>query len=203
MTKKNEKLTRLSEFVLFVTSYLPLFILIIIRQVSENWNYLNWYGIHWDPFLVFIKRFGLSTILIFISLVGGLSYHRMMINLERNADNGYPVKILSIKNKNGEVIGYIATYIIPFLFRDFDQLSDLLSLVFLLIVIYKIYVNSSLLLINPVLSLKYTLYEIQYEDDDKKKEGMCISIDKELMEDDVIQINELGTKLFFAKPTKK
>lgn len=34
----------MAQFALFVSSYLPLFVLIIVRQVSENIDFLNYYG---------------------------------------------------------------------------------------------------------------------------------------------------------------
>ena len=56
--------------VLFISSYIPLFFLVIFRQVTNNWNYLNWGG--WSKHAIFVccEKFGLSILLGMISAVG-------------------------------------------------------------------------------------------------------------------------------------
>jgi len=65
-------------------------------------------------------------------------------------------------------------------------------------IIYRFYINSSLLLINPLLSLKFAIYEIEYIENDKNKNGLIISRDKYLQDDTNIKIYEIGHKLYFA-----
>lgn len=45
-TNQINRLYRIAELVLFITSYTPLFILIVLKQISENVTYLNWGGIN-------------------------------------------------------------------------------------------------------------------------------------------------------------
>ncbi|OSZ82095.1 hypothetical protein CAP35_02150 [Chitinophagaceae bacterium IBVUCB1] len=188
----------IAQFALFVSSYLPLFILIIVRQVSENINYLNWGGFSLDSTSIFLTKFGLSTILIAVSILGLVGFTKTLSNIEEVAENGFPVTVKEVTNKNSEAIGYIATYIIPFLFQSFSGWYECFSVLFLLVVIYRIYINSSLLLINPLLSFKYAIYEIEYSAKDKSKKGLIISRDKYLMEDCELKLYEIGHKLYFA-----
>ncbi len=188
----------IAQFALFVTSYFPLFALIIIRQVSENSDYLNYTGFEWIYIKLFFLKFGLSAILTLVSLVGLYGYRKTLGNIEEVAQNGRPVKIIDVKNKNSEAIGYIATYIIPFLFQSFSGWYECVSVLFLLGIIYRIYINSSLLLINPILSFRFSIYEIEYTDGDKGKKGLIISRDKYLQDEANIKIYEIGHKLYFA-----
>lgn len=187
-----------AQFTLFVSSYLPLFFLIIVRQVSDNWQFLNWSGLSLEGIETFASKFGLSVILSLISIFGVFGYRITLANIEEVAKNGTPVKVSDVKNKNSEAIGYIATYIIPFLFQGFSGWYECVSILFLLTIIYRIYINSSLLLINPLLSLKFSIYEIEYEENEKKKNGLIISRDMYLEEDTEIKIYEIGHKLYFA-----
>lgn len=200
MIKKSNinKLHGIAQFALFVTSYFPLFALIIIRQVSENSKYLNYDGFEWVSIKVFLLKFGLSAILSVVSLIGLFGYWKTLGNIEEVAENGRPVKIKDVKNKNSEAIGYIATYIIPFLFQSFSSWYECISVLFLLGIIYRIYINSSLLLINPILSFRFSIYEIEYTDGDKEKNGLIISRDKYLQDEADIKIYEIGHKLYFA-----
>jgi hypothetical protein len=188
----------LAQFVLFVSSYLPLFILITVRQVSENTEFLNYAGFSLLSLKLFILKFGLSLILIFVSIIGLFGYLQTLGNLEEVAKNGNPITIKDVKNKNSEAIGYIATYIIPFLFQSFNGWYECLSVLFLMAIIYRIYINSSLLLINPLLSFKFSIYEIEYLENKKNKNGLIISRNKYLQDDANIKIYEIGHKLYFA-----
>ena len=200
MRKKSNinNLHGIAQFALFVTSYFPLFLLIIIRQVSENSDYLNYANFEWVSIKVFLLKFGLSAILSVVSLIGLFGYRKTLGNIEEVAENGRPVKIKDVKNKNSEAIGYIATYIIPFLFQSFSSWYECISVLFLLGIIYRIYINSSLLLINPILSFRFSIYEIEYTDGDKEKNGLIISRDKYLQDEADIKIYEIGHKLYFA-----
>tara|TARA_R110000868_G_scaffold163179_1_gene395317 strand:+ start:1870 stop:2487 length:618 start_codon:yes stop_codon:yes gene_type:complete len=188
----------LAQFALFVSSYLPLFILITVRQVSENTEFLNYAGFSLISLKLFLLKFGLSSILIFVSIIGLFGYWQTLGNIEEVAKNGNPITIKDVKNKNSEAIGYIATYIIPFLFQSFNGWYECLSVLFLMAIIYRIYINSSLLLINPLLSFKFSIYEIEYEENKKNKNGLIISRNKYLQDDANIKIYEIGHKLYFA-----
>lgn len=47
---KNNNLKPFVLLALFITSYIPLFVLIIIRQISENWQYMHWGGLNLASF---------------------------------------------------------------------------------------------------------------------------------------------------------
>lgn len=201
MTKKNNinNLHGIAQFMLFITSYSPLFALIIIRQVFENFNFLNYSDkLDWVSLNCFVSNFGLSVILIVVLVIGFFGYWMTIRNIEAVAENGRPVKIKNVKNRNSEAIGYIATYIIPFLFQSFKGWYECVSVLFLLGVIYSIYINSSLLLINPILSFQFSIYEIEYTDEDKEKNGLIITRDRYLLDDADVKIYEIGYKLYFA-----
>ena len=189
-----------AQFVLFVTSYFPLFILVIVRQIYGNHNFIHFGGFNFEAIMVFLQKFGLSTILLSISLFGLFGCSLIFKNLEKDATNGNNVTILNVSNKNSESIGYIATYIIPFLFQNFSDWYELFAFAFVMFVIYRIYINSNLILINPVLSFKYSIFEIEYKlQNGKTKNGLVISNNKYLEEDTIIKIYEIGFKLFYCK----
>jgi hypothetical protein len=197
---KINNLKVMAQFVLFVTSYLPLFILVIVRQVCENHNFIHFGGFKLEAIALFFQKFGLSSVLLLISLVGLFGCFLIFKNLEEDADNGDNVTVVNVNNKNSESIGYIATYIIPFLFQNFSDWYELFAFAFVMFIIYRIYVNSNLILINPFLSFKYSIFEIEYKQQNGKiKNGLVISNKKYLEEDTIIKIYEIGFKLFYCK----
>lgn len=198
----NTEVTRLhskANFALFVTSYLPLFLLIIFKQIVTNFDYFNFTGITQDGIICLISKFGISIILFLVSIFGFIGFSLTIRNIEEIAENGIPVKVKKVSNKNSEAIGYMATYIIPFLFEDFTGWFESISILFLLFIIYRIYINSSLLLINPILSMSFSIYELEYELNNKIRTGMIVMRSNNLQEDTTIKIYEIGHKLFFSK----
>lgn len=198
MGYKNNDLKKGAKFALFVSSYLPLFILVILRQLSDNYNYLHWGGISINSIKIFLSFFGLSSVLTLVSILGIIGLYNTLKNIEDISENGFNAQIIDIKNKNSESIGYIATYIIPFLFQSLNGWYEGISILFLMGIIYKIYINSSMILINPILSCKYSIYDIEYSKNKKIKNGFIISKDNSLQDEDKIKLYEIGSKLFFA-----
>lgn len=198
MKYKNNDLKKGAKFALFVSSYLPLFILIILKQLSDNYHHFYWGGISIDSVKILLSSFGLTSILTLVSIWGIIGLYTTLKNIQEISENGFNTTIIDIKNKNSESIGYIATYIIPFLFQNLNGWYEGLSILFLMGIIYKIYINSSMILINPILSCKYSIYDIEYSKNGKIKNGFIISKDNSLQDEDKIKLYEIGNKLFFA-----
>ena len=62
-----------------------------------------------------------------------------------------------------------------------------------------------MILINPTISIRYTLYQISYLDleSEKKRSGMILTRSKYLEEDDLLDIEDVGPKLFYAESQKE
>ena len=196
-------LRTVSKLLLFLTSYSPLFVCIIVRQLYYNRSFLHFVGFDKIDILCLLQKFGLSIFLGFLLVFVTLLTIIFIKNLRSISKNGNNVTVKSISNKNAESIGYIATYIIPFLFQSFDELGDIIPLLILLIIIYRIYVTSSLLLVNPVLNCKYSLFEMEYEEKGDIKQGLMISPFRDIYESDNIKIFNIGYKLFYVNKINK
>jgi hypothetical protein len=193
----------MAQFVLFATSYIPLFILIACKQISENFEFLSWGGCSFNATWLCFQKFGLSILVIGFSIFGYWGYKQTFKNLGKVATNGDNVTITNVDNKNSESIGYIATYIVPFLFQSFDGWYENFAFIFLMVIIYRIYINSNLILINPVLSFEYSIFQIEYKQQDGKiNNGLAISNNKYLLEGSIIKIYQIGFKLYYIKNNK-
>ncbi|HHR6130900.1 TPA: hypothetical protein ACS72K_002527 [Providencia alcalifaciens] len=191
---------------LFIVSYLPLFFIMCFVQIYNYRNYLHWNGFHTEAVLIFLKYFGTVSVLISLSIFGVVGLKIFLSNVKRRCQtSGRTVKILDIENKNNESISYLFTYIIPFVFQDLSIISNVIPIAILLIVTGLIYINSSMILINPTISIYYTLYQITYLDieSNKKRSGMILTKSKYLEEDDVLDIEDVGPKLYYAELQKE
>lgn len=184
--------------VLFLSSYMPLFILIVIRQLLNNYHYLYWGGLSIDTVLCMTKHFGMSILCIILIIVGSLGTYMIFKNLDNNVKNGYTYVVKEVSSMNDEPLAYIATYIIPIIFEDYTNLADCLTVGCIFYIVYRLYVHSKLLLVNPILSFKYSIYNIKYEDGDIERQGILISKCNEILEGDKVKIYNVGHQLFYG-----
>lgn len=188
-------------FALFCLSYLPLFILLILKVCLANKTYLHFGGFNQEALLIFLKEFGFVLMLILLIIYSLIGTSITLKQIARKKNNAYPVTISSIKPKNEEALSYLGSYVIPLLIKGDTGLFEYATFIILFIIYYKLYSTSSLILINPILNLKYGLYEVEYthsNDPQKNITAKIISSQQWLEEGDQISILKLSHKLYFG-----
>lgn len=81
-------------------------------------------------------------------------------------EDGPDLHVNDARPRNGEVLAYISTYLIPFIGVDLTTLNGVVLFVGFLLVLMVVYVNSEMLLVNPVLSIAgYRSFEVTDPDD--------------------------------------
>lgn len=201
MDERRYELKSGAKLTLFLVSYIPLFLIMCFTQLYEYRDHLVWGGLNYESLVNYVRYFGAVTVLILMSVFGLVGLRFLLPNINRRAtSNGSLVKVVDIENKNSESISYLFTYVIPFVFQDLSSVTNVFAVSVLLLVAYLIYSNSSMLLINPTISVAYSLYLIEYEDMSSKgrRKGMILSKNKFLDEGDEIKIRSMGYKLYFA-----
>ena len=191
-------LTGLAPLVLFLTSYLPLFFLIIVRQTYCNFDYLSWGGINIIALKCMIKYFGMSIVCLSLSVFGIVGTSLVFKNLRYRVESGHTYRITDVSGMNDEPLAYIATYIIPIMFENYSSLIDSVTIILIFCVLYRLYVRSKLILVNPILSLKYSIYSVRYIDGDIQRQGILISHDNDILENDQAKMYNVGHQLFYG-----
>lgn len=132
-----------TRFVLFLSSYIPLWVIFAVMTWQDKRN--------------FAFAFLAVTLLSFVVTV---LYLRLAQRLA-----GIDMAIGVIRRKDSDTMSYIASYIIPFAATPFDKIDQTVALGIFLVVLCVVYINSSMIHINPLLSLMgYNLYEIEDSD---------------------------------------
>ena len=193
-------------FSLFVTSYIPLFLIVIMKQVRENWEFLHWSGMSKAGICCFCTKFGMSCLLGLFTIAGVIGIVVLFHNMKSNLHNGSVVTVMKINNRNSEAVGYIATYIVPFLASDFSSLSECSIFVIIMGLIYTIYSNSNMVLINPLLTIWYSLLEVEYkivgDKGNEVHDALIITDTKDFKEKVTYNIYQICFKLFYGKERK-
>lgn len=188
----------LALLVLFLTSYVPLFVLLILRQIKQNGEFLHFGGFSYNNFINALQKFGLSFFLLFLIFFGLFGLKMLLGNLEKKVNNGTIIKIRKIENKNSESIAYISTYIVPFIFQDTNNFFDIASIFIVLCIIFIIYIKSNMIVINPILNITHSLYQIEFNLGTSEKNGLLISNNKDIEVNVEIKINQISSNLYYG-----
>ena len=127
---------------LFVSSYFPLAVIFCI--------------------LLWEKHTLLAVLILLIGFTGVvvLLFYFLLIVPKRTQSHEV---IVTLERHDGDVLSYVASYLVPFVSIDFNTAQVWALLVFF-VVLLIIYVNSNMIYINPMLNiLGYHLYGITIE----------------------------------------
>src|SRR5229473_497247 len=108
--------------------------------------------------------------------------------------------VTALQSRDGEVMGYIASYLIPFVAIPFGGWQQGVALLIFVIVLGIVYVNSNMIHINPMLNLMgYHLYEIIVEHSERPH---ALITHQHIALGDTIHIIDIGDGVFLEKGVK-
>jgi len=141
---------------LFICAYSPLISILIFQKIPD----LSWYWIL------------LGILPLLISL-----FFCLLVYFITRANSGSETQtIADVEDKTNDVVAYIIPYIISLSTFVLDGIRGLIILGILMVLLYAIYANSSMIYINPLLSLiGYRIYKIEISDEKSTDRAMLIS----------------------------
>lgn len=197
--RRSNQLHKVALVLLFCSSYSPLFLLVIVRQLFDSWEYVGCWGrLSCETVERFFKFFGATALSLIFLLLGICGTYIIVKNLEREKENGVIVEVEEVSGLNDEPLAYISTYIISVLFQDYSNCKDFVSVVFLLLIMYRLYVRSKLILINPLLSVSFSLFSIKYKAGRVTRQAILLTKDRDIKEEDLVKIQEIGYQLYYG-----
>ena len=168
-------LSILARISLFISSYLPLLFIFYLQNLKTN----------------IILAIGFLSLGIFATCGIVCVIHYI------DSTNPVVEKIAKIQRKDTEVIAYLFTYIFPFLQLNFSDIINLLSLGIFFVILGIIYINSSMICINPTLNLiGYHLYEIENPEGNSRT---LLSRNKRILKNSELKVIEIGDDLMVVK----
>jgi len=129
------------ELALFLSSYAPLFVILAIRFRS-------------------IALVVACAIIAGVGLAAGIA---VLVRFRQVTPSGWIVR--TVEDRGGEVAGYLATYLLPFITVTQPGVRDVIGYLLFFVIVAVIYIRSSLIQINPTLYLLgWRLYAIEIGD---------------------------------------
>lgn len=163
-------INKFSKFVFFYLAYLPLILILLVLNMDISWS------------LLFV-----SIGVIFFGFI-------IFIPLLRTIKSVSPTeeKIEVIADNNSTVIGFIVTYISPFLIQ-FTSLNSVIAFSILVLIIFLIYIETSIFSINPLLKIifGYNIYEVNVSN----KKYHLLSKKKGLSRNLVLRIKQIDSEV--------
>jgi len=149
-------MTFFAKFILFITGYLPLFLILLFldfKWFSKGILFIDFYHTYLSYFLL---------VLVFISSF--LLYFLFFFIFNKYTSFKHSSKVVTVENSNHEILSYLFAYAIPFLWLDGDQ--NRLSITFILLfVVFTIFVKSELLKYNFLLLVfNFDIVKISFVD---------------------------------------
>lgn len=163
-------INKFSKFIFFYLAYLPLILILLILNLNLSWK------------------------LLFLSIGSILLGFALFLPLRSSIKSIAPTKekIIISSNNNSEILGFIVTYISPFLIT-FSNLNSIIAFFLLMIIIFLLYIETSLFSINPLLKIifGYNIYEVR----NKGSRYFMLSKNKYLNEEINLKIKQIGREV--------
>lgn len=146
-----------AKIMLFISAYTPLFLIIIMKNYPQLADlYVNW------AFLEIIILIVIALIIIISNLF--LLFYLFGIVKSRSTRT---FEVKSSINKTSDTLNYLLPYIIGLIGFNITLLQDLISLAILLFIVFVVYINSNLILMNPLLNaLGFKFYGLELKNGD-------------------------------------
>lgn len=168
--------TLLIRIVLFFSSYSPLALIVAIHLWEHH------------------RRSALGSLAIAVSSVLGLAF--FLLKARGLAPS--QMHVADVKSRDGDIMSYIVTYVLPFLAVKLEDTVDVLSFGVILVVVGVLYVNSNLIYVNPLLNLRgYHLFEVV---DSNRKTVMLVTKSPYIRNESSIRVVSLGDYVVLEKP---
>lgn len=131
-----------TRLLLFLSSYAPLLVILSIRDS---------FGVPWAR---------IALLLVAAGSVAALA----LVLFATQRFTAHSIAVQSVERRDGEAVGYIVAYLLPFL-DGYDDMRSRISMGILFAVLGVLYVHSNLIYMNPILNVVgYHLFDVQDSD---------------------------------------
>lgn len=181
---------------LYILSLMLLFIFVAIITVNlpeEKFNVNNLQD--WKSLLLSNIVFSISIVMILYSL---FAYKKFEFDLQGATE--IPFEIKKIEGINYEHLTFLATYIIPLISFEFDNMRQMLVLGLLLVVMGVIYIKTDLFYSNPSLALLgFHIYKGDGMFKNGNRDGIVLISREKLILGQKVSYIKLDDRIYYTK----
>jgi len=174
------KLRFLPSLLMFISSYFPLALIFIIKDLDET---------------TFLPKHPITA-----AIVAAVALLACVVVLvaARKIESGVPVKVTKVANKSGDMFTYTIPYMISFYNFNLGDWKTLLCLFVFMSLMFALAYRTQNVFVNPVLALAgYGLYDCQFKDGNRDVQGLLVS-KYEFQLGDTCVVERLSGFLYFV-----
>ncbi|EJG0413280.1 hypothetical protein C4D16_RS22765 [Vibrio parahaemolyticus] len=147
------------ELLIFISSYYPLFLILLIKDVGTETNGIQFGFSEWG---LKISLWAIAGIL--ISTFATLATGYLMRDLFTRHEGSEQIKLTAVEPIRGDMINYTLPFLIGLFAFDYKSIQSILALVVFLSFMFAFTRNEKIVLLNPMfLLLGIRLYDIKYK----------------------------------------
>lgn len=169
--------TKLYKTLLFISSFLPLYIILIVKFYEFDKSIIVNIVEHKWTFIILLSLIMLS-ILIFL----------YFLFCELNSE----VAVGQVENMNSEILTYFITYIVPLTTLEESNINFIIINILLFFVIGVFYVNSNQFYLN----ILFTLFGFNLYKDDKSNIILSKKSADKINNQETVKVKRLGNKIY-------
>lgn len=160
------------EFIIFLSAYYPLFLILLIRDISNKTIGLKFGLLSWG-----VQVSWYALVLFIISSVANLIIAPVMRRLLTHQEGGTPIKILEVTQIRGDMLNYTLPFLIGLFAFNYENIQTIISLLVFLLFIFSFVHKEQISLLNPMfLLMGIRLYKVKY-----KEVGRRLSFEKNVL----------------------
>lgn len=148
------------EALIFLSAYYPLFLILLIRDISDKTSGLKFGLLSWG-----VQVSWYALVLFFISSFASLIVARLIRSLLTHQEGGTPIKINAVSQVRGDMLNYTLPFLIGLFAFNYESIQTIISLLVFLIFIFSFVHKEQISLLNPMfLLMGIRLYKIKYKE---------------------------------------
>ncbi|WP_461206944.1 hypothetical protein [Clostridium sp. DL1XJH146] len=165
-------ITKFSKWILFISSYIPLYIIFIISNGFDTYSKYVEIKIQEDYNISLLIATAKKNIVLIIAFLGLtiISLILLMIIIRAAATSTNYKKFHCLKRNNEKINEYILVYILPFITVNSNDFKALTMFFIIFIVIGIVSVRNDLVYVNPILyMLQYNIYSFTGDEETEER----------------------------------
>ncbi|MFT5296832.1 MAG: hypothetical protein ACI9YH_002855 [Colwellia sp.] len=148
------------EAIIFLSAYYPLFLILLIRDITNTTVGLDFGLLSWD-----VQISWSALILFFLSSAASLIVAPLMRSLLTHQEGGTSIKIHEASQVRGDMLNYTLPFLIGLFAFNYESIQTIISLLVFLIFIFSFVHKEQISLLNPMfLLMGIRLYKIRYKE---------------------------------------
>lgn len=154
----------MSKFILFVSAFVPMYILFLINLIVELIND----NLHFN-----VTNTLVLIVLIIFTIIGIVG---LLVIINKDAKTSKTITVIKKQNLTDQhFLNYFSLFVLLALTFDLSKISFICVLIIILMFIGIVYVRNNIYYVNPLLNiLGYSFYDITYKGSDGKENQIRI-----------------------------